>query len=70
MKDQDEGAKNRERDERPAPPLPSVDFPLTMFAHDGLTLPHEEKAQIGPVSLFIYEFPIARPGVSRHACAG
>ena len=70
MKDQEEGAKNPKRDERPATPLPSVDITLTMFAHDKFTLPDEEKAQIGPVCSLRREIPIARPGLSRHADPG
>jgi hypothetical protein len=70
MEDEEKGAKNPKRNERPATPLPSVDIALTMFAHDGFTLQHDEKAQIGPVWPFIYELPIARAGVSRHACPG
>ena len=68
MKDEEQSDKNPERDQRATTPTPSVNIPLTIFAHDGFTLPDEGKAQIGLLFTHVgREFSIARSGVSRHA---
>jgi len=46
MENEKESTQNPQRDQRTATPISIVEIRLTIFAHDGLTLPDEGKAQI------------------------
>ena len=72
MENEKEAATNRQRDQSAATPFSIVETHLTISAHDGLTLPDEGKAQIGPIQerfrMKPREFLIAGERGPRHAC--
>ena len=59
MKNEKESAKDSERDQRAAAPTSPLETRLTIFAHDGFTLPHEGKEQIGHAGISLAGEPVA-----------
>jgi len=69
MENEKKSTQNPQRDQHAATPISTVETRLAIFAHDGLTLPADGKAQIQPnLATHLADFIIAAERGPRHAC--